>query len=357
MAAGDFTASYLADIQLKQDKMFANGRQTKELSYPLDALNTILNRQRVEFDPILKGGSCIAVNAHWLKDCSEEDDSSATDIECEIVGAPIESDSQEYKPNIALVERFSVTDDECRDAFAAAEKIAYRMTTSKVKLAKRLSETLIAALGAGATASTYVPDIFTDNAGVLEFDPVNIGPDMLADIALVAAVNRLESVFMIWGTKFWQSNYNAMFEKLNDDQRDRIAKFQAFDMTWDPINMISLGIENKGLLVEGGAYGFYNQNDFMSDVPVELKSDMFTWREPLFNITHANGSRSEQIYIDVRMTRDCIIMEKTHRNVPKRGQQFELVLSGGFHLAPTDCVGGQGIIEFEAVTPSPGGGD
>lgn len=350
MAAGDFTASSLSDIQLKQAQMFKEGRHLRELTYPAHALKAFLERQRVAWHPILKGEKCIAVEASWLKDCAADGTTDGEDVTCDIAGLQIESDNEQYKPTFSLREIFAVTDDECRDMFAFQEKVAYSMLVKKTKLIKRFTTAFAAFIAAGATASVFVPEGMTNNAGTLEFAPIDANPSFLAKIALAAEMNRFENYYLLSGITFWESKYNAQFEKLNDDQRDREAKFNAFDMFWDPLNFQRLSIPNKMFMIEAGSAGFFPQNDYMSLSPTELTSENWTWREKI-DLKYADDARLQDVYIDVRMTRECIVQEKDHRNTPKAGWHFELLLSGGLILGPTDCTGGQGIIELEQVEP------
>ena len=84
---------------------------------------------------------------------------------------------------------------------------------------------------------------------------------------------------------------------------------------------------------------------------------MFTWQEPLLDLMYNDGGVMKPVMVDVRMTRDCVVMEKTHRNVPRVGMNFEIILAGGLYLGPEDCGTGTGILEFEMIPASSGGGE
>ena len=187
MAIGDFSASFLSEVQVRIDAVFANGRNQKELSYPMPALRSMLDRQNVSWNPILLGNRCVGMRADWLKDCQAPSLLDPKDADCTITGQPIESVKQDYAPNFAEIETFRVTDDECKDVYTAQDKIAYNMATKSVKLARKVSQRLIAFLNANAQTNAW-PDApgINANGTTYEFLAIDETPDFFARLHLIA---------------------------------------------------------------------------------------------------------------------------------------------------------------------------
>lgn len=354
MAAGDFSASYLPDVLVRQEEIWADGRNTRELQHPEAALQGVLSRQQVTFDPILRGDQCVGFKAAWLKSGNTtvvDNSAGASDLEnCDITGAEIESVSATYAPNIAFRTSFEVRDDECKDLFAAQDKIAYAMLNAKTQLKKSLSASLIAFLNSNASASEYTiargAIHHTLSGSVQQIDPSLWNSDLLSEFFLHAEWNKFNNPYILSGSNFikdfWIDPYRVDVAKTSQN----VYRQGPFDMVFDPRNVDTVNATKRSYLIDAGALGFFCKNNNAATVAEEITADTFRYQERDMSLTITNGGQSLPLTYDIYMKRGCHVKNGNAR-VP--GWTFEVQLLGGLHAAPPDNDGKNGITIFDQV--------
>ncbi len=367
MAAGDFSASQMPDIVRRIRELFDEPRSYRELQQPIESIKAIVENQRVNWgDPVTDGTKCIGVNGVFLRDCNDNTTSCADEetptITCTVDGDEIESDGILYKPNGCIYETFSVYDDECKDILTFNEKMAFAMASKEMKILERLNKESIAFLLANTQDNTASNTGGTVVDGNTYFDATDFSsPDILAEFAYIAAQLDVVNPIMLTGRNFYNMLYNANFEKLNDDQRDRWAKLQNWDWYFDIKNFDIVAQELATLMFDAGALGFYTVNQFHNLAPMNILDSQNThiYRYNSQKLSWRNGSGSVPAAFDVTMQRKCRVSGTAPLQQRRWGWAVEMKLTYGLHLGPTDCNGGTGIIKFvngEAPAENGGGG-
>lgn len=355
MAAGDFSASYLPDVLVRQEEVWADGRNTREVRHPEAALQGVLSRQMVNYDPILRGSECVGFKATWLKSANttvvDNSDELSDLANCDITGAEIESVSTTYAPNIFLRHTFMVTDDECKDLFDAQTKIAYAMLNAKTQLKKTLSSKLIAFLNANASASKYTIALggihHTLTGTVQEIDPSLWTPDLLAEFDLHAQWHELDNPYILTGSNFYKDFWLTPFRSENSKTTHDVYPGGPFDFIFDARNVDTVNATKRSYLIDAGSLGFFVKNYNAATAPEEIKSDLWRYQERDMSVTVMNGGQAIPLTYDVYMSRGCYIKGGKAR-VP--GWTFEVQLNGGMHVAPADLDGDNGILAFDNKT-------
>ncbi len=350
MAAGDFSASLLGDILVKQQEMWQNPRTLNAFNEPTETAKALMENQLVSWKPIMEDGNkCIGHKAIWLKDTSDTvtDCSSGNALaNCDISGAQIESDGKLFPENLCLRDSFSILDDQCKDAFDLADKTAFRMLRSKTKLQKALNAKFIAFLEANLMANAFAGTYGTIHGGTTAtyFASQYWTQDIVAELDLTAVINKVRTPIIINGTNLRSAFFNSGFNRLNDNQKDQFAKFSHFNMFWDVMNIDGAVSAKATYLVDAGMVGFFNSNAYNNTAPVLMNDDKNThvWHETSPNLAYRDGSDSKPLRFDVTMLRKCT----TVGNRRKWGYHYEVQLTGGLHLGPTNTSTDKGILKF-----------
>lgn len=355
MAAGDFSASYIPDVLVKQEQVWADSRADRELQHPEDALQGVLARQQVSFDPILRGGECVGYKAAWLKSGNTtvvDNSAGGSNLEnCNITGDELESVSTTYAPNISLRATYQVKDDECKDLFDAQEKIARGALNAKTQLKKTLSTKLIGILNANGSASNFTiaeGAIHHTLSGVVhQIAPTDWTSDLIAEFMLHAAWNKFNAPYLINGSNFYKDYFLTPYRTDFGNQDAQGAYRQAgIDMVFDPMNVDGVNGTKRTYMVDAGALGFFCKNYNGSVTAEQITADRFRWQERDMSLTFVNAGQTIPVTFDVYMERGCHVKNGTAR-VP--GWTFEYQLNAGIHIAPPDGDSKNGITIFDKV--------
>jgi hypothetical protein len=348
MAAGDFSASVWPEVQVKALEMWESPRLRQKVERPVEAAKGFLENQLVQFDPVLSGRECIGVKATWLKDCDFdviEDSNTAWD--CDIAGTEAESDSEIYSQNLNFYKTFRVDDGNCDNQYTYADKVAYLFEKNKSAMDQALRDKILAALVAAAEGSDHANAIGQVEGTVTEILATDFdrGADLLGDFRLHADMNQMSNPYFITGTNFFIGNYHAQFEALNDDQRDRLAKYNAFaNWYFDPIAFAGASLSPNTLMIDPGAAGLWHQTDTQSDEPEMMPDKDMTmkWKVDSSQLFYPDGT---PIQYEVHARHTCARSNNNLRKVT----DFRIVFKGGFVSAPNICDIHSGIVNFEKV--------
>lgn len=347
MAAGDFTLSEMPDVLIKIDELFADPRNKRELEHPLESAKSVLENQMVSFLPVMVGNKCVGIKAAWLKSCNETVDTCANTAlaDCDIGGVQIESDQKDFTVNNCLRNSFAVYDDQCKDKFDVAEKMAYAFAVKTLEIEKMLNNTIISYLSAQATANLYTGTYGSIVATQTGFDADQYVPDLLAEMDITADFNDIRNPILLSGTLLKNAVYNAGFNNLNDDQKDQIAKFNAWNLYFDPRNIDTTQGEPTMFMFDAGSLAFFSKNEFDNLAPMNMMdgSNTHVFRMPSRRLQYRDGNAMKPVTFDVYTQKKCTV---TASGVRRWGTHVEIILNFGLHVGPLDCNDGSGILEF-----------
>lgn len=355
MAAGDFNASVMANVILKQDQILADPRSKRELEYPLDSAMALLENQMVSFDKatVLQTKECVQVKATFLKACRDnsvdltDEDNDLED--CDYSGDQIESDAITFEANKGYKEQFVVWDDKCNDTYTFEDKMAYALARAALNLEVRVSKNVIAFLQANSMVNRHTGTYGNINGLVTEFPANQWTPDLLAEFDTTMVFNEIKNPVLLTGTNYRNAIYNAAFNFANLDQKDQKLKFDAWKWYSDPRTVDVTAGAKTTFLFDAGAAAFWSKNEFQNRAPIQQTGDQITFALPSRNLKYRDGNAMITPMFDVYMKRDCKTAAVAVGNRRKYGTFVDLYLTWGIQLGPADCQDGSGILQFVQV--------
>lgn len=361
MAAGDFTASHLPDILVAKDRVFTGDRHRQGIIKDVSALNTILGRQLVDWNPFYEraglntGRSCIGAKAIWLKDCDDSVADCGTLSDCNLTGPELESDSQIYAPNLCFEKSGSVLDNQCKDAFDKATKIGLKMANIMAALEQELQARAIAFLYANAQQNRYtgtygtIETVGVEGANTTTFTAEEWKSDIIAELIATAENNDFYNYYLLSGKNLWSQAFISQYREGCCNTDKLVTGDGPIDIFFDLKNIdIANGGTQTSIMVDAGALGYFNVTDYENESPVPFTqgSDLSVWRVPSSRLSYMNGERLEPVYFDFEIQETCKI-----DSVRNKKYVETVVLGrhqGGLALAPPTCnESDTGILTFE----------
>lgn len=348
MAAGDFTASVWPEVQVKALEMWENPRIRQRIQRPVEAAKGFIENQQVRFDDVLTQGQCIGVKATWLKDCdyAVTDDSSTDVYDCTIAGAEAESDSTVYDTNLGFYREFQVNNEDCNNQFTYADKVAEQLLKEKAAMDQELNKRILGFVDGAAAATGYTDGLASVVGTASQIETKHWDVDLMGEFAAHAAYNDMaENSYFISGNNFFNGAWNAEYEALNDDQKDRIAKYGAFGQWYfdlrDMISEIGAGFT---YMVDPGAAGFFDNVKEQSLSPVSLgdKDATMQWMVTSDNLVKPDGTPVRYGIVARHTCSRNGVGLTTNTN-------FRITLHGGLYQSPNPCTIHSGILEFEKI--------
>lgn len=356
MALGDFINR--VTVQVAAQRMWADGRNNRELIQPIVSAKTVLDNQRVTFVPIMQGSVCIGVQAIWLKSCNDtvlDCEDSGNDLsDCDVSGIEAEGTSKTYQPNVCLTKSLKVTEDDCAGFNSFEEKLAFKKLETKAKIEREFNKKVIASIVANAQVNSFpqggtVAGTTVGFAAALWAD--GEGAKLLPKIHISAEKGQIYDAYMLNGENFYESKWLYEFkEKAGSAERyDDAYSRGPWPMSWDIIDLDTVAASPSSFLLDRSSLAFFGQNVYDNLAPQQLVSDKFVYKEPSNQLMYRNGQGSQQVYFDVVEDWNCTVGSTVVKNRRYRSVDIEYTLRGGLITGPTDCGGKVGILHYNQI--------
>lgn len=359
MAAGDFISRVA--VQAASQRIWADGRNFRELRKPINACMAGLSEQAVSFVPIMKGPVCIGVEAIYMKGCNDtvvDTQLSANNLaDCDVSGVEGETAKKTYTPNISLTYSIKVDEDDCAGFTSFEEKLAFMKLKAKSILEHEFNKKWIATVAANVQANAD-PVGGTAVGNIVQFPASDFeggaGAKLMPKFHISAEVNQIYDAYMLNGRNFFEAKWLYEWKEKagSDDRYDDVYTSGPYEMYWDIINVDSVVGTNPTFIIDKSAIAFFGQNDYMADMnnPRELKADLYVYREPSQRLMYRDGNSMVPLYFDVAEQHTCTVSSQDPvRQRRHRVVQIEYNLKGGIITGPPDCGGGTGILQFDQV--------
>lgn len=340
------------------NKMWADARQYRDAETDIESVRAIAENQTIKLDQVMVNGDCRAYEVTWLKRCgsSATPTGSLANASCQLSADEVDSDKKTYNIASGFQDKFMVWDDECKDKFAAEEKIAYALMDCFKNLKTKVNEAAVAFLEANLQENVYDYGLGTVDGDTTYLPPNLWTPDIIAEFALTAKMNKIKDVVTLSGTNLWNAIFNSAYNASNDNQRDQLRKFQHFKRWYqDPMSVDTLAGGKATYLWDRGLVAFYTKNDYAHESPRNNN-------DPLNTITYSMpdkelGFMNNGIWQPAKYDINSQVVCKTLANGTKRfGRIFQVLLHFNLITSPSDCAGDTGILKFmngNAPEPDP----
>ena len=351
MAAGDFTAADILQIQDRVESYGLEGNINKDLTVDNEALKFILSRQTARIAPLENRRGATEVEVHWVKDCSR----SVTDpcpTSCSFTWDELEADSTTYEVEECISSGFSVSDSKFRNNLInRTEVIAKGIASVDKAIAEDHATKLYLKMSAcaGVLAGTDHCDDFTngvaadDLSNATAVDSTLWNYNIMGHLAKFIKLNRMPSnSFILADQSMYVHYWNAQIEA-GEPNNSKARKLNTIPMLFDVFSYDGAFGDSRMTLIDPNSYATVTHIDRETypDVPKTYGNGA--------NITKFNV-RSNNIpgaYYEVDYRTTC----ETGKEIK---HIWEFSLRWDYFCAPTSCdTNNTGIFNFvcgEAAT-------
>lgn len=353
MASGDFTASQYSRILLKEEKMFRDSRAQRSSQYPIDTIQGLAERQKVDMAQRFIGNKCVGYQLTWLKSCGETvtDRLTTAYANCDFTGCDeIESTSLNVDKNLSLSKCFTVWDDQCKDSYTYEEKVAFEMARTKALLEHEANKKMIALLDSSTSPNEYTgaPGDTTTAPGETQIASANFTSELFAYFSIVGEVNRIYDPIIVSGTNMYTDYFLSRFKRDGCCDTDKIFMDGPYRIIFDLTVLEAVAGSQATYMVDAGTYAFWNTTEFDNLTPQLKAKDTYVWKSKSNRLRYRDGNTLKPVYFDVMMKRECK-PDPTTGDSLKWGTVYDVSLKGGIFIGPVDCASHTGILKFVQV--------
>lgn len=323
MAAGDFTASALADVLVKADNIWADNMSRPDYEADVDAFLAIQAEQTANVS-LSEGDKDVVAKIVWINACGMA--SAAQSDDCTISGSELESDSDSNSLTLTRKVDFFVKEKAFRaNTFDREEVVAKGMLKASKILDEYITQQGITRINSfGGTVNAY-SDLGTLASGVVTVPLVNWTIDLIPDLILAGKLNKFSNPFILSGSNLWKSWWNAMMDSKNADGDGDGKRTKAIRSYFDLINMDTVTTpDKKTFLVNRGAIAFASKAYYDPTPTVYSGFGQTRWS--------IASNALPGVRYDVHYTNSCTSNEITHK--------FSVNTKFDYWLNPTGCTAG-----------------
>jgi len=337
-SAGNFTCADLQVILVNSDKAWADNSTKKDYISYSETIKAVMAEQTASFPELEKMEKDEKVKIYWAADCSTT--LADCDDDCNVGGAVPEAQCKEYELDICKKASFSVPEKYFRKSNLTREEVvALAMMKRMKELDEFLSQQAVAQIDSYAGVNQFAG--IGQIAGPITYiAPAYWTADIMGYFAQVGLMNKFSNPYMIHGTNLWQSQWQANFNNLNQDQKDSLAKFGSMRAYWDPFNVDLVNTPDKvSYMIDKGAVAFVTKAYYPTNAPVEYLGA----GQIRYSVESKNLSG---VFYDVVYTNRCLQNEIYH--------DFTLYVTAGIFQNPLGCNADcTGVLKFVCGTPAP----
>lgn len=241
MAAGDFSASALLDINLKAEERWRDSRATREYTPNAEAARAVLANQTATFQELTGKDKDRKAKITWLNPCGVQVRDCESD--CDISGPELESMSEEYELTLCKETAFSIDRETTRtNAYSREEQASRGMATAIKVLDEWWAGQNIIRASAFAGINVY-PTPWTYDAGdnTTEIPAAQYNLDMIPDIIHQAQMNNMPDAYFINNGDLVVAYLRAKMAADNLDGKYDAAAIKALNMYFDSYNFAKVG--------------------------------------------------------------------------------------------------------------------
>lgn len=334
--AGTFTCANLLKVLAQIDRVWANNQTNVDYISFAETLKVIMAKQTAELRLLENPEKDEEIQVYWATDCSTTIRDCADD--CDRSGPELEARCKNYVLDICKEAPFTVKEKIFRASKLSREEVVAKGLAKRMKeLDEYLAQTAVSKLNAFAGVNQFAGIGTVAGDGTTYVESAFWTANIAGYFQQVALMNKLSGAFMIHGTNLWQTQWNAGFNALNDNQRDQLAKLMSVQQFWDPFNVDTVNSPALvSYMISAGAVAFVNKAYYPLNSPVEYKDD---------NRWSIESKGLPGVFYDVIYTNRCLGNEIYH--------DFLIQVHAGFFDNPYGCDEDRtGVLKFVCGTAS-----
>lgn len=323
MAAGDFTATELMNIQLMSERMWTDGILAREGEPQAGAAIAVLENQNARFSELNNRDKDLKIDVSWIDTCALEDE--ACEDNCDLTEALLETGKETYQPDICRKSGFSVDAETSRtNSYDTQEAAAKGLAKAIQNLDEFWARQVLVKLNTFAGYNVYpTPWTFDPAAMTTNVPAADYHLSMTANLMIQARMNRLGTPYYIENGLLEAERLNAQLDAGNAEGRGNNARVNALNMYSDPLNFALSGVSDSlfGVAASAVAFKTVNRNP---DSPIVIGGSVGQTRYTV------NSRVLPGVKYDVYHTVTCV---ENGRLV----YTWRLETNGGIWLNPAGC--------------------
>lgn len=263
----------LANINLKVDQMSTDQVLMRKFKPKTEGLQKIIANQTARLNTAKtelsdsdknKGGK---VYLNWLTSNSIVE--GAVTSNCTLTGADLDAAAVAYDLTMEFKTDFTVTEDDFKNSiYSREELVAHGFLKALQVMDEAYAKRAIAKADAYAGTNLYLATGYTQTGAKTTVPAASYGSKMLAYIARMAEMNRLNNYYILDGGELFDEAFLANINSGNAEGKGLAALYNNFDIAFDMINFAKAGVATDTLVVDADSLAFVTRNRFQSLVPV-----------------------------------------------------------------------------------------
>ena len=342
MAAGDFSNTVLKALQFKTDQVWEGERRNQEFMAETSTIEALRANQNASVN-IFEGTAerdNNAVEISWLVSSGitgTQDSASA----CTPSGTELESGKKTYTLSFdkeaatpLKVKRWGELRDNIMDDGS-------QVALGLLKMDKELSEQINTSAHARLVSfkgQNKMPtgtlegwDITTANTYI---DSAKWDENLFVEMAISNRWNKYSNPFMIHGMNYLKDSAIYGFDRVNDNERDKILKLTQFPHYFDPVTFATQSVSNNSYMVDANSVAFASKHYHTS--VTQQKADVVTFPYESRNLPG--------VTFDVTVTSVCENSEDGKRET--YSDVYQMRAKYDIFNAPTIVTGDTGVLEI-----------
>lgn len=266
MAAGDFSASALLNVQAEVSSVFQGGSVNNIYDQPVETAKAVLANQTMRAVPVMEGERCVSWKLYYVTDSATDVDYNSTSKDGDLSGCDLpsgnelESAAVTYSPNVFMHHTVTVDDNLCGNEYDFADLTSKAFMRAMNLMRINLNQRIITHLNSNAWATPSVGSTdYTVTSSAIQVPSADFNQDLVAKMYEIALINRIRNFRVASGTNLFQNVFNAGYNALNDSQRDQLAKYNFLgNVSFDLLDMDTVLGTNSHFLYDPDMVGFHN---------------------------------------------------------------------------------------------------
>lgn len=256
MAAGDFTATELMNIQLKAEQMWTDGILAREGDPQAQAAIAVLENQTARFGELNNRDKDLKLDVTFINTCDLEDETC--DDNCDLDEPLMETGKKEYEIDICRKSGFSVDAETSRtNSYETQEAAARGLAKAIQNLDEFWARQVLLKLNTFAGYNVYpAPWNFDGTAMTTQVPAADYNLGMAANLIIQARMNRLGTPYYIENGLLEADILNARFDAGNAEGKGDFSRVGALNLYSDPLNFALSGISDTLFSISTGAVAF-----------------------------------------------------------------------------------------------------
>lgn len=328
--AGDFVASEIQQYKVKAEEMWADGKFADDMMPHCDAAILQLNNQTAKFKEMDDPDKDNTVKVTWIKSCGieAEEFDAATDI-CDISGAELETDSQDYEMTLSAKADFSVDAEKIRtNTYEREEQVAHGFLRMDKELSEWWTRRVIAYykanMGPNIPVIRGVSTPFTWDAvnGRALMPAANYTIGMVANLIKQMQLNMANNGFYVEDGTLFEEWMNAGLDGGNLDGKGNDLRKTKIDLNFDMWNFGAAGVDENMYLVSRNAVAMKTYTRYPSapkDMGGKINQTRFRYKSNIL----------PGVFYDAIYQLSCVGGKDIHA--------WRFITRGGIFLNPTPC--------------------